>query len=82
MTAGDKRKTGEGALKGWETRRLRQAERQAAINLLIDVMDEVGGMVVHGVPSYNRPGSFDVGATTLIGWRDRLSKAVHFLRRP
>lgn len=77
----DKRKTGEGALKGWETRRLKAAERKAALDLLTDVMDEVGGLVVHGVPSYGRPGSFDVGAVTLIGWRDRLSKAIHFLGR-
>lgn len=76
----DKRKTGEGATKGWVTRRRRAAERQSAREALIDVMDEIGGVVVHGVRVTDHPGQFLVGALTLIGWRDRISAALQALQ--
>lgn len=69
----DHRKTGKGALNGWATRRGRQrADREA----LIGVMDEIGGICVHGVSATDHPGKFLIGAVTLIGWRDRIARAV------
>lgn len=75
----DRRKTGEGAMKGWATRRRHVAERQSAREALIDVMDEIGGMVVHGARVTDHPGKFLVGAVTLIGWRDRISATLRAL---
>jgi len=72
----DKRKTGEGAMKGWATRRKREAERKAARSALVDVMDEIGGICVHGVRVTDHPGKFLLGAVTLIGWRDRMAAAI------
>lgn len=75
----DKRKTGEGAMKGWATRRKREAERKAARSALVDVMDEIGGIFVHGVRVTDHPGKFLLGATTLINWRDRMAAAIDAL---
>lgn len=76
----NKRKTGEGAMKGWATRRRRQAEAKQAREALIDVMDEIGGLCVHGARVTDHPGKFLVGAVTLIGWRDRIAAAIREAR--
>ena len=76
---GDKRKTGEGAMKGWATRRQRLAAKREAISVLHDVSDEVGGMCVHGVRVTDHAGKFLVGALTLVNWRDRITSALRVL---
>ena len=73
MNSRDRRKSGEGAMKGWATRRQRAAARKAA---LLEVMDEIGITCVHGIRVSDHPGKFLVGASTLIGWRDRIAKSI------
>lgn len=37
----DRRKTGEGAMKGWATRRRKMADRRVALDRLIEVADSI-----------------------------------------
>lgn len=74
----DKRRTGEGAVKGWETRKRKQADRRAALNRLIDVVDDITSDLVVGerTPASDK---YVIGALTLIRWRDSIAAAVRVL---
>lgn len=74
----DKRKTGEGALKGWATRRRRQQDRRAALDRLIEVADSITSELVVGERA-TEPGKYLVGALTLLNWRDRTASALRIL---
>ena len=74
----DKRKTGEGAMKGWATRRRKAQDRRAALDRLIEVQDCITSDLVVGERAAE-PGKYVVGALTLINWRDRISSALRIL---
>lgn len=74
----DKRKTGEGAIRGWATRRRTQQDRRAALDRLIEVADSITSDLVVGERATD-PGKYVVGALTLINWRDRISSALRIL---
>lgn len=74
----DKRKTGEGAMKGWATRRRKVTERRVALDRLIEVADSITGDLVVGERA-TEPGKYIVGALTLINWRDRITSALKVL---
>ncbi len=76
----DKRITGEGALKGWATRRRREADRRAALDRLIEVADSITSDLVVGDRA-TVPGKYVIGALTLINWRDRISSALRILEK-
>jgi hypothetical protein len=74
----DKRVSGEGAIKGWSTRRRRQADRRIALDRLIEVADSITSeLTVGGRDAVT--GQYMIGATTLINWRDRISSALKIL---
>lgn len=77
----DRRRTGEGALKGWATRRRRQEARRVAVDRLVDVADSITSDLVVGQRA-DEPGKFVVGALTLVNWRDRILEALRILQRP
>jgi hypothetical protein len=74
----DKRKTGEGAIKGWATRRQRMSDRRAALDRLIEVADCITSDLVVGERA-TEPGKYVVGALTLVNWRDRILSALRVL---
>lgn len=74
----DKRVTGEGAMKGWATRRRKQADRRVALDRLIEVADSITSDLVVGERATD-PGKYVVGALTLINWRDRIASALRIL---
>jgi hypothetical protein len=74
----DKRKTGEGAMKGQATRRRRQQDRRVALDRLIEVADSITSDLVVGERAAE-PGKFVVGALTLVNWRDRITSALRIL---
>lgn len=74
----DKRKTGEGAIKGWATRRREAADRRVALDALIEVADSITSDLVVGERAAE-PGKYVVGAITLINWRDRIACALRIL---
>ena len=75
----DKRITGEGAVKGWATRRRRMADRRAALDRLIEVADSITSDLTVGDTVAGEPGKYKVGALTLINWRDRITSALRIL---
>lgn len=77
----DKRKTGEGAVKGWATRRRRMADRRVALDRLIEVADSITSDLVVGARA-DEPGKYVVGALTLVNWRDRITSALRILDGP
>jgi hypothetical protein len=85
MRRDDKRKTGEGAMRGWATRRQRALERRKALDCLYEVSDSitseltVGVRLNHDVEPENHSGKYVVGALTLINWRDRVASALRRL---
>lgn len=74
----DKRITGEGAVKGWATRRRNMADRRVALDRLIEVADSITSDLVVGERAAE-PGKYVVGALTLINWRDRITSALRIL---
>ena len=74
----DRRVTGEGALKGWATRRRRTAERRVALDRLIEVADSITSDLVVGERAAE-PSKYVVGALTLVNWRDRINSALRIL---
>lgn len=78
MWHADKRRSGEGAMKGWATRRRRIADRRAALDRLIEVADSITSDLVVGERAA-APGKYIVGALTLINWRDRITSALRIL---
>ena len=74
----DKRITGEGAVKGWATRRRKMADRRVALDRLIEVADCITSDLVVGERA-TEPGKYVVGALTLINWRDRITSALRIL---
>lgn len=74
----DKRKTGEGAMKGWATRRRRAQDHRAALDRLIEVADAITSDLVVGERA-SAPGKYVVSALTLVNWRDRIVSALRVL---
>lgn len=73
MYTTDRRKTGEAAMKGWATRRRRQADRKAAMERLTEVAESITGEVLfHADPCV-------ILKNTLINWRDRITSALRIL---
>lgn len=77
----DKRKTGEGAMKGWATRRRKAADRKAALERLTEVAESMTGEMVvrsrvEGCPALL---AVHVEGTTIINWRDRITSALRIL---
>lgn len=75
----DKRKTGEGAMKGWATRRRRQRDRRDVLDRLIEVADSITGELVVGGRPDGQPQARLVSDNTLINWRDRITSAIRIL---
>lgn len=80
MKANDKRQTGKCAMKGWATRRQRQADRRVALDQLIEVADSITSDLVVGERA-EAPGKYVVGALTLVNWRDRITSALRILEQ-
>ena len=76
----DKRKTSEGAVKGWAARRRKVADRRVALDRLIEVMDSITSDLAVGERA-TEPGKYIVGALTLINWRDRIASALRILEK-
>lgn len=75
----DRRKSGEGAIKGWATRRRKQQVRRVALDRLIEVMDSIGGELVTRTPIPGYVLCQAVLTISLVNWRDRISSAVRLL---
>jgi len=75
----DKRKTGEGALKGWATRRQREEDRRVAIGRLTTVAEEMTGELVTNHSGDGYPKMLRVSPETILNWRDRLISATRIL---
>ena len=74
----DKRRTGEGAMKGWETRRRKLADRRHALAILQTLAEDLTGAVVLKTPVPGYPRMMAVTVEEVINWRDR---AISALRR-